>query len=165
MILHTFFPETVKFWNERGFTETKRYTLQDFTAWEFDLPDDHPDLKSPEYIGLQVKEIVTVLPEVVLRRLKPPIYTLKIGKFFADISDTKKRGVPLTHNRSILEQMCMMKGKPDAPKIVKLNTQARIHDVMIKAQRQGTDTILFFALPHVCEKIPIESALRVLKHL
>jgi len=165
MILHTFFPKMVEFWEERGVEARKRYALHGFTAWELDIPDDHDALKSPDYVGLQVQEVTTVLPSVVIARLKPPVYTLKVGKFYADVKDkTGKTGVPLTHNRSILAQMCNNPYGGDTPNIVKLNQDKRIKDVLIKAHRQGTESLLFFALPGVCETVPIESALRVLKH-
>lgn len=166
MILHTFFPKMVEFWQDRGVGAKRRYALHGFDAWELDIPDEHPDLKSPDYVGLQIQEVTTVLPEVVRRRLKPPVFTLKVGKFFADIQDrNQKRGVPVTHNKSILTQMCPNRPHADAPSIIKLNSNERVRDVLVKAQRQGTESLLFFALPGVCETVPIESALRVLKHL
>jgi hypothetical protein len=166
MILHTFYPKMVEFWGERGIKAKKRYTLQKFTAWELDIPDDHPDLRVPDYIGLQVQEVTTVLPAVVRARLQPPVYTLKVGKFFADVKDSKgKTGVPITHNQSILAQMCNNPYGGESPDIVKLTKEKRIQDVLLKAHRQGTEALLFFALPGVCETVPIESALRVLKHL
>lgn len=166
MILHTFFPKMVDFWRERGIGAKRRYTLHDLTTWEIKIPDEHPDLKSPDFVGLQVQEVTTVLPEVVRRRLNPPVFTLKVGKLFADVRDRNgKKGVPITHNQSILVQMCAQPAHAYTPSIVKLNSDKRIRDVLVKAQRQGTESMLFFALPGTCETVPIESALRVLKHL
>lgn len=166
MILHTFFSKMIAFWQDRGVGFKRRYALHGFIAWELDIPDEHPDLKSPDFVGLQVEEVTTILPEVVRRRLTPPVYTLKVGKFFADVRDkTGKKGVPITHNKSVLARMCAQPPHANQPSVVKLNSLSRIQDVLVKAHRQGTESLLFFALPGVCETVPIESALRILKHL
>lgn len=164
MKFNTYLEETTSFWKSRGFSPKKRYALHGFTNWQFEIPDDHPDLKHPDYVGLQAKEVLYVLPTVVLQRLTPPVFTLKLDKLFADVVDrTGKKGVPLSHSRSVLSQVCFSPMRTDSPKIIKLNRDERVREVILKAQRQGTENILFFPLAGLCETIPIESALRVLK--
>lgn len=168
MKLNTYLDETASFWKSRGFIPKKRYALHGFTTWQMEIPDDHPDLKHPDYVGLQAREVLFILPTVVLQRLAPPVFTLKVDKMFADIVDRNdKKGVPFSHSRSVLAQisfpMCFHPGPVDTPNIVKLNQDKRVRDVILKAQRQGTENILFFPLADLCETIPIESALRVLK--
>lgn len=165
MKLNTFLEDVAKFWESRGIRPVRRYTLQGFTNWQVEIPSEHPDLKNPEFIGLQAQEVMYVLPTVAVQRLTPPIFTLKVGKMFADIIDrTRKRGVPFSHSRSVLAQMCIRPGIIEPPNIIKLTRRERVLDVIVKAQRQGTENILFFPLANLCETIPIESALRVLKH-
>lgn len=164
MKLNTYLDETAKFWKARGYIPRKRYTLNNITAWQVEIPEDHPDRKHPEFIGLQAQEVLYVLPTVVQQRLTPPVFTLKVGKFFADITDrTGKRGVPFSHSRAVLTQMCVRPGHVEPPNIIKLNREERVQEVILKAQRQGTENILFFPLAGLCETVPIESALRVLK--
>lgn len=164
MKLNTYLKETASFWKSRGFTPKKRYALHGFTNWQIEIPDDHPDLKHPDYVGLQAEEVLYVLPTVVLQRLAPPVFTLKVDKMFADVVDRNgKKGVPISHSRSVLTQMCFRPGPVDPPRIIKLNRDERVREVILKAQRQGTENILFFPLAGLCETIPIESALRVLK--
>ena len=176
MLFHTYLQEMVDFWKERGCDTKLHYRHDGVDTWEITVPDDHPDLRHPEYVGLLTQETLFVLPQVVLRRLQPPIYTFKVGKSFANIqSRSGQIGMPFARKREILEAMLNRSANisgsssGETAKIVKLTQHDRIVSLLQKAKNQSKDNedqrILIFVEPHVCEVVPVESALNLLKQM
>jgi hypothetical protein len=147
----TFSDEIADFWRKEGVECTKRYVADGYTCWTISVPDTHPKLRNPEYLGLVIKEKFR-MAQVLRDRLRAPLYTVKQGGVYADIHGNKGRGTPLARDKKLLRDFV----GPD-PKVVKLNT----HRVSKLLANEGL--VYYVVHPGLCETFSKAEARSVLK--
>jgi hypothetical protein len=155
----------VDFWKERGFDPKLKYAVDEISCWDIDVPEDHQDLKHPDYLGLLIQEKMA-FPALIRRRLRPPIYTVKSGQHYAMVEQPGfERVVPMTRSRQILQFGFTNPATGECPTIVHLKTTAHVQRVLRKMKNSGAKGIMCLVTPKVAETIAIDEAVKSLEAL
>lgn len=126
-----------EFWEKRGFGATPKYSSDGITCWDIDVPEDHEDLKDPEYISLCIQEKMA-FPGIIRRRLSAPVYTIKSGQHYAMVNQPQfERSVPMSHSKQLLQFAFTNPATGMCPAIVPLQDTARVRDVLQRMKKSG----------------------------
>lgn len=159
MIITTTLEDIADFWAERGFEPDLLYHLDGVSYWKVEIDDKHEMLGHPDYIGLLVKEKMN-WRNIVYKRMRPVLYTVKLDKHFADVRDPQgKRAVPLARDKELLKKALTNTETEECPTIVPLKKSEKVHRVLSQAHQSGVDRVLFFATDRFTETFSLEEAL------
>jgi len=161
--VNTYHPKVVEFWKKKKVPVKVVYELDGFPTWEIEIPDDHPALADPEYIGLALSEKMYLLPQVFSRRIRLPLYGLKVSGLPAEVADTEgKQGLALARNSGVFGDMPIDAG---GVSLFRFQNAYEVYGAFRAAKERGVERVLFFVKPGVCETIPIDTALDIGKQL
>jgi hypothetical protein len=155
--------QIVEFWKERGFSPELRYSCDGISCWNIDVPEDHGDLKHPDYVGMLIQEKMA-FPSIIRRRLQPVVYTLKSGKHYAMVEQPGFDCViPLSRTKHLLQFGFTNPATGECPAIVPLKTTEQVHSVVKRLKNSGARGVMCIVTPEVAETIDIDEALRSLE--
>jgi len=155
----------VGFWRERGFVPLLKYKTDGIHCWDIDVPEDHPDLKHPDYVSLLVQEKMS-FPSIVRRRLQVPVYAVKSGGHYAMIDQPDVgRAVPMSRSKHLLQFALTNPGTGVCPNIVPLKDAKDVQSVLQRMQQSGAQGVVCFVTSDIAETIEIDEAIRSLGEL
>ena len=156
----------VSFWKERGFDATLKYEAEGISCWDIEVPDDHEDLKSPDYLDLCIQEKM-MMPALIRRRLQPPVYTAKSGGHFALVRLQNEQDlgslVPMSRSKELLEFAATNPTTGECPDIVPIKDIKQIKRLLNRAHKSGAAGVLCFVTGRFTETISMGEAVKSLE--
>jgi hypothetical protein len=155
----------VNFWKERGFEASLKYSADNISCWDIDVPEDHTDLKHPEYVGMLIQEKMA-FPAIIRQRLQAPVYTIKSGKHYAMVDQSGfENTVPISRSKQLLQFAFTNPGTGACPNIVPLKDTKSVCGVLQRMQKSGAEKVMCLVTSDVAETIAIDAAIRSLDEL
>lgn len=156
--------DVVDFWGRRTFGAKTRYIVDGIACWNIDVPEDHPDLKHPDYIGLLVREKMAQ-PSIIRRRLAPPLFSVKKDGHFALVSQPGfENVVPVSRTKQLLQLGFTNPATGECPDIVQLKPTKKIQRVLHRMQQSGASGVMCVVTSDAAETYDINAAIASLGH-
>lgn len=129
------------------------YSIDEMEVFGADIPEGHPLLKDPEFIGFLLNEKLKS-GALVLSRLRAPLFTVQP---YVPHADTV--ALVLARDRQVLRHMLTNPETGTCPKISLLRSPAMILDSLRRGAKDKVEHILFFADTKFAEVMPLKDTM------
>ena len=158
-MIRTYSKKLVEFCGKKGYKASLEYTLDGIQTFTIDIEGTDPLMKDPDFMSLRLGEVRFILPQVLKRRFRLPLYTIKRNGYAIDVEDRKgKSGFPLARNPLILSALLETSSDPMSD-TVRIQDMMELSALLVGAKKSGTESVLFFPKLDNCETIPVDLAI------
>jgi hypothetical protein len=165
-MITTYDPRVVQHWSKEGINPCNVLNYDGVAYWQIDVPKDDARLKHPDYIQLLLQGKLFILPAIIQKRLRLPLYTMTRKGFWVEtrIGDDKDtRAIPLSRSKHLIQYAYKGPGVNDDLKLKKFFSKKRLLKTLEQAFQEEVAYIGLIADKGHIESIEINLVIHALR--
>lgn len=164
-MITTYDPRVVQHWSKEGIDPCNVLNYDGVAYWQIDVPKDDARLKDPKYIQLLLQGKLFILPAIIQKRLRLPLFTMTRKSFWVETrlgDDNDIRAIPLSRQKHLIQYAYKGPGVNDDLQLKKFISKKHLLKTLNQALQEGVEHIGLIADKANIEKLDITLAVHAL---